>query len=171
MLPCFLHRLQQILRDVVLGSADDGIRVGLADAVDIVADSEHMGGRNRHGAQLMQSHHREPIFIVPLQHQHHPHTPTDSGIPEHICHAVGILLDVPERKKVLLILGVAPDQSGFLRGLRGNGIHHIVAKVKILRVGKLQSFQSAPVIQGFPAEFAINTHTVSFISPILRKRS
>ena len=116
------------------GGADDGVDLCHADAVDVITNRQHMGGGNGGDAQLMQRQHRKPVFVVALEHQHHPVSPAQPRRAEYISHAVGVLLHIGKGKNMFLIFRVAPDHGQFFRGFGGDGVHNVVGKVKIVRI-------------------------------------
>ena len=121
-----------------------------------------MGGGNGGDAQLMQGQHGEPVFVVPLEHQHDPVALFQPRGPEGVRHAVGLFLDIGKGKKTLLVFRVAPDHGPFFRGFGGNGIHHVVGKVKIVGIMEGDIRECPVFTHGFLTESFINAHVCSF---------
>ena len=117
-----------------MGRTDNGLDLGRLDAVDKITGGQHMGGRYGSSSQFVQGNHRKPIAVVPFQHQHHPVTPLDSGLGKHICHLIAVSADLVKGKDMFFIFRIAPNHGPFGRCFLGNGIHNIIAKVKIIRI-------------------------------------
>ena len=160
-IPRLLHRSTELLGHIVLPGADNGVGFGGFQPVDIILHREHMGGRNGGDPQLVQSNHGEPVFIVALQHQHHPVPPLQPRLSKHVGHPVAAAADLVEGEDMLLVFRVAPDHGSLVRGLIRHHIHHVVGKVEILRIVQGNFFQSAPFIQDLPAILLINAHICS----------
>ena len=161
--------------DIALGGADDSLDIHAAHAVDEIRFRQHVGHGNQHGAQLVQRHGGEPVFIVPLQADHHMVAPADPRRTHHIGDAAAGAGYVTEGEDMLLTQGVAPDHGPLAGGPGGDGVHHIIAEIEVVGIVEPDLGQSARPVKLLGAVIFINAHWSfsSFVPgmPIRRNRS
>ena len=156
--PCLGHGGSHPLGHVALGGADNGPHRGAGEPVGQVLLGEHVGHGNENGPELMQGHRHKPVFIVALERHHHIVSPADPCPAEHLGRLIAPALQVAKGKTRLAALPVAPDQRLLLGGLGRHHVHHIITKVKVLRVVQLKPGQPTLFVKGLPAEGFIKMH-------------
>ena len=137
---------------LVLGSADDSLHLGLAQPVADVRLGEHVGHGDHHRPQLVEGNGHQPVLIVALEGHHHLVPPADALRQQGVGHLAAQAADVSKGKRAFRSLGVAPDQSPLAGVLGSQGVHHVVAEVKVLRVVQPEAGEPALAVHRLPAE-------------------
>ena len=105
----------------------DGRRLA---AVDHVLLHQLGRGRDDNTPQLHQCQGAEPVFIPPLEHQHHRVALLQPQGAEHVGHAVAHAAHVPEGEALFLPCHVGPYHGGLVRGQAGVLVHNVVGEVE-----------------------------------------
>ena len=147
-----LHRFAHLPWHPVLRGADDALDLGKPDAVNQIIHRQHMCGRNEHRSQLVQGNRDDPVFVMPLEQHHDPVSPSDPPRSKQVGRLIAQPHDVAKGKRALLILGVAPDQRTLPGGLLCDRVHHVIAKIEILRIVQPEAGQTPLAVKGLVAE-------------------
>ena len=134
------HCLLYLAEHILLAYADDGFHAGALVAIDNVVLGQHVCGGYDHGAELVESEHRDPPLVAALEDEHHHVAMSDAELSEIGCGLVALALQVGKRREHLGALVVGPDERHLVGLLLGPDVHHVVGKIEVLGNDELQMF-------------------------------
>ncbi len=106
-------------------------RGGVA-AIHYVAGRQQMSGRNRDGADLVESYDRQPELHTPAEYEHHHVAAPYAETAEKRSGAVGQILYLGKRVRPFMPLVVGPEQSALVGLLGGPCVDHIVSEIEVV---------------------------------------
>ena len=124
--------VRDVAKDLRFTGADDRLYVGRIGAIDDVLLRQQMGGRDGHGADLMQRNDGVPELIAPLEDQHHFVPAAYAERLEIGGGTIRSLLDLCKSEVDVFAVIVRPTESAPRRLLFGPNIDDVVSVVKVL---------------------------------------
>ena len=124
--------VRDVAKDLRFTGADDRLYVGRIGAIDDVLLRQQMGGRDGHGAELMQRNDGVPELVAPLEDQHHFVAAAYAERLEIGGGTIRSLLDLCKGEVDVFAVIIRPAEGASRRLLFGPSIDDVVSVVEVL---------------------------------------
>ena len=131
-------RLGDLLQDIGVAAADDGLDLGGFATVDYIVGCQQEGGGDGDGTYLLEGQHGGPEGETALEDEHHEVAAADSQRGQIPCNLVGFALEIGESHPALRLGVAGPDKRKFIRSLFGPGVHDVVCEIEMFGNIELQ---------------------------------
>ena len=129
-----LQRQLHLMRAVAGRRAQHGLCARRTEAVDQILLEQLVGGQNRHRANLVERHHRNPELIMPSQHQKHAVALADAQRVEIVGRAVGQARNVGKGEPALGLVPVDVQHRQLVRRGLCHFVHDVEGEIEMLRI-------------------------------------